>query len=170
MKSAAAKRLLGAMALVFALTGGCRKQQNDADAIRAGITKHLASLSNLNLSAMDVDVAGVSIQGTQAHAQVTFRPKTGAPQGATMQVAYELEKRGEDWVVTKSQPAGGIIEHPAPGANPHLQSSQAGTHSQIGDLQQMIAGAAADPKTPPPGHPHFTSTPAPDDGAAKTPR
>src|ERR1700738_2656556 len=60
---------------------GCKQQQSDADAIRAGITQHLTSLNTLNLSAMDMDVNGVAIQGRQAHAQVPFRPKTGGPPG-----------------------------------------------------------------------------------------
>ncbi|HEY4816604.1 MAG TPA: hypothetical protein VIH67_04190 [Candidatus Acidoferrum sp.] len=42
---------------------------------------------------MDIDVNNVAIQGSQARAQVIFRPKTGAPPGAGMQVAYQLEKR-----------------------------------------------------------------------------
>jgi len=74
---------------------GCKKQPSDADAIRTGIVEHLTSLKTLNLSAMNINVTSVNIQGNQAQAQVEFRPKTGAPVGASMQVAYALEKEME---------------------------------------------------------------------------
>ena len=62
-----------------------------------------------------MSIQNVSIQGNQAQAQVEFRPKTGAPQGAGMQVSYSLAKQDGKWVVQNSTPAGGMIEHPAPG-------------------------------------------------------
>src|SRR5258708_37887344 len=75
------------------LVGGCKKQPSDNEAIRAGIMQHLTAVGTLNMSAMDMDVRSVSINGNQAHAEVVFRPKTGAPAGAGMQIAYHLEKR-----------------------------------------------------------------------------
>jgi len=63
-----------------------KKQESDADAVRSGINQHLASLKTINLSAMDMNVTSVSVQGNQAQAQVEFKPKTGAPNGAGMQV------------------------------------------------------------------------------------
>ncbi len=86
-----------AFAFLLILASGCKHQESDADGIRAGITQHLDSLNTLNLSAMDMDVNDIAIQGHQARAQVTFRPKTGAPPGAGMQVAYQLEKRDTTW-------------------------------------------------------------------------
>ncbi|MGB0037056.1 MAG: hypothetical protein WBP79_16430 [Candidatus Acidiferrales bacterium] len=154
MKRAAPVKILSAVGLALALIAGCHKQQSDADAIRSGITSHLASLKTLSLSSMDVDVAEVSIQGTQAHAQVSFRPKAGAPQGASMQVSYQLEKHDGQWVVTKTEAAGGVIVHPAPGANPHQQPDLAPAHGQAFDLQHTIARTAPGAKQPiPPGHP-----------------
>ncbi len=81
--------MLFAMLVFF---GGCNQQESDSDGIRSGINQHLTSLKTLNLSAMDMNVQNVSIQGDQAQAQVEFRPKTGAPQGAGMQVSYKLAK------------------------------------------------------------------------------
>jgi len=46
-------------------------------------------------------------QWQSAHAEVVFRPKTGAPAGAGMQIAYNLEKRDGAWVVQKSQSVDG---------------------------------------------------------------
>ena len=102
------------------LFAGCKKQESDADAIRSGINQHLASLKTLNLGAMDMNITNVSIQGNQAQAQVEFKPKTGAPQGAGMQVAYSLEKQNGLWVVQNTQPAGGSIQHPGRRAKIHI--------------------------------------------------
>ena len=112
------------------LFAGCKKQVSDADAIRAGINQHLSGLKTINLSAMDMTVNSFSIQGNQAQAQVEFRPKTGAPAGAGMQVNYTLEKQNGIWVVQNSQPAGGSIQHPAPGSDPH-QTMTPGPSTQL---------------------------------------
>jgi hypothetical protein len=101
------------------LSGGCKKQASDNEAIRAGIVQHLNDVGNLNMNAIDMDIHNVSINGNQAHAEVVFRPRNGAPAGAGMQVAYNLEKRDGAWVVQKSQTKGGMIQHPDPNKNPH---------------------------------------------------
>ena len=77
------KRIALALGFFAALlaAGGCKKQQNDNDAIRAGIMQHLTGVGTLNMSAMVMDIQKVSINGNQAHAEVEFRPKTGSPQG-----------------------------------------------------------------------------------------
>src|SRR5258708_12401227 len=113
------KRVLLALGLTatLLLVGGCKKQPSDNDAIRVGIMQHLTAVGTLNMSAMDMDVRSVSINGNQAHAEVVFRPKTGAPAGPGMQIAYNLEKRDGAWVVQKSQSVGGIIRHPDPNKN-----------------------------------------------------
>src|SRR6266852_9392438 len=116
MKRSATAILLFA---AFFTTGGCKQQPNDNDAIRAGILQHLTAIGTLNMSAMDMDIRSVSVNGNQAHAEVEFRPKTGGNPGAGMQVAYNLEKRDGAWVVLKSQPLGGMIQHPDPNQNPH---------------------------------------------------
>src|SRR5438876_11057275 len=99
------KRISLALGLFAALlaAGGCKKQPSDNDAIRAGIMQHLTAVGTLNMSAMDMDVRSVSINGNQAHAEVVFQPRTGAPVGAGMQIAYNLERRDGAWVVQKSQ-------------------------------------------------------------------
>ena len=114
------------------------------------------------MSAMDMDVNDVAIQGREARAQVTFRPKTGAPAGAGMQVAYQLEKRDSGWVVVKTETAGGTIAHPAANANPHAQPSADLMHGNLPNFREMIppanAGAGAGL---PPGHPPINSASMP---------
>jgi hypothetical protein len=140
----------------FCAAGGCKKRQSDNDAIRAGIMQHLTSVGNLNIGAMDMDIRGVSINGNQAHADVEFRPKTGAAPGAGMQVAYNLEKRDGSWVVLKTQAAGGMIQHPDPNQNPHQnQNVHSGSLPNFSDVLNP-AGAAV-PGALPAGHPPVAS-------------
>jgi hypothetical protein len=129
--------------------GGCKKQESDADGIRSGINQHLASLQTLNLGAMDMNITNVSIQGNQANAQVEFRPKGGAPDGAGMQVAYSLEKQNGLWVVQNSQPLGGSIQHPAPGENPPTNSTSPSSGSMPNFRELVPEGGSSLP----PGHP-----------------
>src|SRR5579859_1845941 len=105
---------------VVAFSSSCKKQESDADAIRSGINQHLAGLKSLNIGAMDMNITNVSVQGDQAQAQVEFKPKSGGPPGAGMQVSYALQKQNGQWIVQTTQPAGGSIQHPAPGENPNM--------------------------------------------------
>ena len=147
MKRAAICSILLSM-LVF--VGGCNQKENDADAIRSGINEHLNSLKTLNLSSMDMNIQNFAIQGDQAQAQVEFRPKTGAPQGATMQVSYKLERHDGKWMVQNSQPAGGMIEHPAAGENPH-QNSTPSNSTALPDFRSLVNSGSG--SSLPPGHP-----------------
>ncbi|HLX00009.1 MAG TPA: hypothetical protein VKR82_15300 [Candidatus Acidoferrales bacterium] len=133
---------------LFVFFAGCKKQESDADAIRSGINQHLASLKTLNLGAMDMNITNFSIQGNQAQAQVEFRPKTGAPQGAGMQVAYSLEKQNGLWVVQNTQPAGGSIQHPAPGENPHTNATSPSSGS-MPNFRDLVPGGGNSNALPP---------------------
>ena len=155
-----------------ALAGGCAKPPSDADAVRAGINQHLAGLKTINLSAMDMEVLNVSIQGNQAQAQVEFHPKTGAPAGAGMQVSYALAKQNGVWVVQTTQPMGGSIQHPGPGDNPHMTpgmttpgmpasgapsgapSSNSPNSTSLPNFHDLVPGGSA-PNALPPGHPNI---------------
>ena len=174
MKRAAFLVALGLVALV----GGCAKPPSDADAVRAGINQHLAGLKTINLSAMDMEVLNVSIQGNQAQAQVEFRPKTGAPAGAGMQVSYALAKQNGVWVVQTTQPMGGSIQHPGPGENPHVTpgmttpgvptsgapsgapSSNSPNSTSLPNFHDLVPGGSA-PNALPPGHPNINQGTAP---------
>ncbi len=134
------------------LGGGCKKQQSEHDTIRAGIQQHLNGVGTLNMSAMEMDIRTVSVNGNQARAEVVFRPKAGAPAGAGMQVAYNLEKRDGAWVVQKTQPVGGTIQHPDPSKNPHQDQDM---HSgSLPNFSDIVNPAGAVPQGAlPPGHP-----------------
>lgn len=151
MKRAPLLIVLFGFLIVFA---GCKKQVSDADAIRAGIDQHLSGLKTINLAAMDMTVKSFSIQGNQAQAQVEFRPKAGAPDGAGMQITYTLEKQNGAWVVQNTQPAGGSIQHPAPGENPH-ETMTPGSSTQMPNFNDLVGGSSG--STMPPGHPPVNS-------------
>jgi hypothetical protein len=148
-RSASFLTVIGLLVFFF----GCKKQESDAEAIRAGINQHLVSLKTLNLAAMDMNITNVSIQGNEAQAQVEFRPKSGAPQGAGMQVAYSLEKQNGVWVVQNTQPAGGSIQHPGPGENPHPNTGSPSSSSMPNFRELVPGGGGTGSNTLPPGHP-----------------
>ncbi len=105
--------LIGALILFFLPAAGCSKAQQDDKAIRSALEKHLAERGNLNMAAMDMNIKQVKVEGNRAEAQVEFRVKQG---GASMEMAYTLERQGEAWVVRGAMPAGGGMAHPPTGA------------------------------------------------------
>lgn len=125
--------LLGATLL---FVGACKSKNDEKEAIRAGVIKHLSSLNMLNLSNMDVNVTQATVNGNQAQAQVEIRSKGGDPNAPPMQIGYALEKHGEEWVVLKSTGMGGGMQHPGPGEAPPSGTT---------------------PGTLPPGHPNVTT-------------
>lgn len=148
-----------AVLLSIAVLGGCRKKQGEDEAIRAAIRQHLVSLNTLNMQAMDTDFGKIAVEGNQASAEVTFKPKTGAPAGTAMHVAYRLEKRDGSWAVVKTAATGGMIDHPDPGKNPRTQSAPGDVHGNLPNFKDVPG--APDPNstsTLPPGHP-AVSTP-----------
>lgn len=104
---------LGALLL---LTGACKKS-DDKEAIRAGVMKHISAMSGLNVNNMDIAVTQATVNGNTAQANVDIRAKNGDPNAPPMQLVYNLQKQGNEWVVTKSE-AGGGMQHPAPGSMP----------------------------------------------------
>jgi hypothetical protein len=147
------------LAGIVSMAGCHYEKKNVSDDIREGIRQHLSSLKTLNLSAMDINVTNVAVNGNTAEAQVEYTPKTGAPPGAGMRVSYSLEKQGEHWVVVKTNALGGAINHPDPGTNPHTQAAQGEVHGGLPNFRDLI------PSTPPnasgglpPGHPPVTTS------------
>jgi hypothetical protein len=158
--------LAAALSAALLFSAACKKQQNDNDAIRAGVIQHLISLKGLNVSAMEITVSQVTINGNQAQAVVDFRPKTGAPSGAGMQISYNLEKRDANWVVLKSLPLGGEIAHPAPGQMPSGAVHPSSPNGMPNFSDILPPGQSAAPSALPPGHPPVNApaqSPAPSD-------
>jgi len=114
------------------LLTACGRGIDTTEAVRQGVLDYLATRSNLNISAMNVDVTAVSFRQNEADATVSFTPKGGAP-GKGMAMHYTLARKSGKWVVK---------ERAETGANPHG------------------AGAAATGALPP-NHPPAGATPSP---------
>ena len=110
--------LAGFLGLALLFNIGCKAKPDDKEAIKAGVIKHLASVQGLNVPNMEVTVTQLSVTGNQATAQVEIRAKNGDNSAGTMNLSYNMEKRGDEWVVLKGAPAGGTLQHPAPGDMP----------------------------------------------------
>jgi hypothetical protein len=133
---------LGALLL---LTGACKSKSDNKDAIRDGVVKHIASMSGLNLNNMTITVTQATINGDTAQASVDIRAKNGDPSAPPMQLVYHMQKQGNDWVVVKGQPTGGM-QHPAPGEMPPPGTMPPGQPATGGTSGQMPAN-----------HPNFNS-------------
>jgi hypothetical protein len=132
------RRVFVVLATLLFLIAGCQQKQGDNEAIQAAVRQHLSALGTLNLQAMDVDFTRISVQNNQASADVSFRPKAGAPADATMQVSYQLEKQNGNWKVTKKSAPGGMIEHPDPNVNPHGNAAAGSVHGNLPNFQEIL--------------------------------
>ena len=133
---------LGALALLGA---GCKSKTDNKDAIRDGVVKHIASMNGLNMNNMTVTVTQATINGDSAQASVDIRAKNSDPGAPPMQMVYQMQKQGAEWVVVKSQPTGGM-QHPAPGEMPPQGQMPPGHPATGGTGGQMPAN-----------HPDFNS-------------
>jgi hypothetical protein len=109
--------LASVLGTLLLITGACKSKTDNKDAIRAGVVKHIASMNGLNVNNMTIVVTQATINGDTAKASVDIRAKNSDPSAPAMQLSYDLQKQGEEWVVLKGQPTGGM-QHPAPGEMP----------------------------------------------------
>jgi hypothetical protein len=137
--------LAGLLGGFLLLTGGCKSKTENKDAIRDAVVKHIAGMNGLNVNNMTITVTKATITGEKAQADVDIRAKNGDPNAPAMQLTYELQKQGEEWVVLKGQATGGM-QHPAPGEMPPQGAMPPGHPSTGGTSGQMPAN-----------HPDFNS-------------
>jgi hypothetical protein len=111
-------RALSALFLGAALlSGGCKSKPDTNAAIRDGVVKHIAAMSGLNVNNMTVTITQTTVHGDTAEASVEIRAKNSDPGAPPMQLVYQMQKQGQEWVVVKGQPTGGM-QHPGPGESP----------------------------------------------------
>jgi hypothetical protein len=127
--------LLGALLL---FTGACKSKTDNKDAIRDGVVKHIATMQGLNVNNMTIVVTKATVTGDKAEASVDIRAKNSDPSAPAMQLVYQMQKQGEEWVVVKGQPAGGM-QHPGPGEMPPQGTLPPGHPSTGGTGGQMPA-------------------------------
>jgi hypothetical protein len=134
--------LLGTLLL---LTGACKSKTENNDAIRDAVVKHIAGMNGLNVNNMTIVVTQAAVNGDKAQASVDIRAKNGDPSAPPMQLSYDLQKQGSEWVVVKGLPTGGM-QHPAPGEMPPSGALPPGHPATGGTGGQM-----------PSNHPDFNS-------------
>jgi hypothetical protein len=124
--------------------GGCKSKTDTNAAIRDGVVKHISAMSGLNVNNMTVTITQATVTGDTAEAHVDIRAKNSDPSTPPMQLVYQMQKQGQEWVVVKGQPTGGM-QHPGPGESPQ------GTLPPGHPATTGISGQA------PPNHPDFNS-------------
>jgi hypothetical protein len=130
---------------VLLLTTGCKPKVDEKVAIRDGVIKHLSGMSGLNVSNMTVEVTKATVNGDKAQADVEVRAKNGEPGAPGMQLTYDLQKNGQEWVVLKGQATGGM-QHPAAGEM-SPQGAMPADHPPVGNAGGQM----------PAHHPDFNS-------------
>lgn len=142
MKQGLLSILLGTALLVV---GGCKSKTDNNAAIRDGVVKHIAGMTGLNVNNMTITITKADIHGDTAEANVDIRPRNGDPNAPPMQLVYQMQKQGVEWVVVKGEATGGM-QHPAPGEMPSQDALPPGHPSTGGTSGQLPAN-----------HPDFNS-------------
>jgi hypothetical protein len=84
--------------------------RTDQEAVEEAIQRHLEENKGINMSAMEMRVSKVQINGDQAQADAEFRLKQG---GTSMSMTYFLERHADGWLVIRNQPnSSGQFAHP----------------------------------------------------------
>ncbi len=152
-----------ALGLTAALLGGCKKNIDNNDAVKQGITAYLSKRADL--LAMDVNVTSVAYHGDEATATVRFQAKGNSSPSAGMSMEYVLDRKGNQWVVKgraggeahTGMPQGAPGAAPAPGANGGsigAMPSMPNGHPSVGEPSGAL----------PPGHPPIDATKKPSGG------
>ena len=105
--------LIAALSLAACST----KNIQTKEAAKEAVLNHLSKVSGLDVAKMDVDITNMSFQETSADVSVSVSPK-GMPATDGMQLAYQLKREGDKWVVAGKKSAGGGGHGAAPAAPP----------------------------------------------------
>ena len=138
-----------ALAAAILLLAGCSKNIQNSDAVRAAVMEYLAgraSQTGLDVNQMTVEIAAVTFEKDTAHATVSIKPKSSDAGG--MEIAYNLDRKGDKWVVR-------------PGGTPHMmpQAPSENGSQALPPGHPAVGASGASDKPPasgealPPGHP-----------------
>jgi hypothetical protein len=160
--------------IIAALLAGCKKNIDNNDAVKQGVSAYLSKRTDL--LSMDVNVTSVSYKDNEATALVRFQAKNNSSPNAGMNMQYVLERKGDQWVVKgragseahvgTPQGAPGAADSPSSlGAMPNTGSgslgAMPGSSPQLPPGHPSIGGAAPGSTsggTLPPGHPAIPQT------------
>lgn len=131
--------------IIAALLTGCKKNIDNNEAVKQGISSYLSKRSDL--LAMEVSVQSVAYKGDEATATVRFQAKGNSSPNAGMTMQYVLERKDNQWVVKGK--GGGDIHTGMPQGAPGAPGAPQGS---IGAMPNTGAPGAT-PQQLPPGHP-----------------
>jgi outer membrane murein-binding lipoprotein Lpp len=129
--------LLVLAVLLTLLLGGCSKNIQNEEAVRSAVMEYLnarAPQTGLDMSAMTVQVSTMSFERDSARVTVSVAPK-GV--GGGMQINYELDRKGDKWVVR-------------PNASPHMTVAPNGSEALPPGHPAVAPNGS---QALPPGHP-----------------
>ncbi len=104
-----------ALAALLLPAAGCRSSSS-RQAVEAAIQAHLHQNSSLQPSSFNTIIKDVTFKGNQAEALVRFESKVNP--NLVVEVRYQLERSGSNWVVKSGQPVS------MGGSNPHQNLDQ----------------------------------------------
>ncbi len=120
------------------LLAACGGPPQNKDAIKQAVVEHLQQGSGLDMKLMDMEVVALTFSGKEAHATVSFRPKSQPEQG--MEMNYTLEAKGNKWAVVKKTGSGGV---------PHGQPPQQGSPLNLPPGHPPMGGSSMPPAETP---------------------
>jgi len=139
-----------AIAAVCAVLAGCSPNIQNKEAVKKGVLDYFQSNNSkigLNLDQMAIDVVDVQFKDKEATAVVSIRAKASPTNDAAMQLKYQLEQKGDKWVVKGKT---GVDAH-APAA-PAAESPIPPLPNPDGTAP-VPASPKQNPAALPPGHP-----------------
>lgn len=111
------------VALIAAvLLAGCSKNIQTPEAVRSAVMEYLtarAAQTGLDMNAMQVEVGATTFEKDTARTTVSITPKNTG--GGGMQMTYNLDRKGEKWVVRPGGTPHGMIPPQNPGTAPSGQ-------------------------------------------------
>lgn len=117
---------------VLSLAACSTKNIQTKEAAKEAVVKHLAKVSGLAVEKMDVEITNMSFQETTADVSVSVSPK-GMPATEGMQLAYQLKREGDAWVVAGKKGTGGGGHGGAPAAPPASDAVIPPGHPPLGE-------------------------------------
>lgn len=124
------KRYVALLAAV--LLAGCSKNIQTQEAVRSAVIEYLtsrAAQTGLDMNSMQVEIASTTFEKDTARVTVSISPKN--TQGGGMQMSYNLDRKGDKWVVRPGGTPHGMIPPQNSGAPPAGQNLPPG-HPPVG--------------------------------------
>lgn len=115
LRTALAAAAALALAAILLPAAGCRRSAS-RQAVEAAIQAHLHQNTSLQPTSFNTTVKDVTFKGNQAEALVRFESKLNP--NLVVEVRYQLERNGSNWVVKSGQPVS------MQGPNPHQNLDQ----------------------------------------------